>query len=212
MKAMKKKATKKKSLKVTKGQQQRGAAAAGAIRNIVKNMAERGTRNLKPGLIEVIKKAAPKVKENTLWNWFRDGVTTALENWRGENRLSKLHMVRVENTASSGYPDVEACYSGTGFVAELKTLARPELQDKRKAPMLSIPHFTTAQALFLDARWLSGERSWLFVQVGDTRYLVPGNKASEFLKPFKETALMKASIETLLGDTAMDFLLAMVGR
>lgn len=157
-------------------------------------------------------KPAPKVKENTLWHWLNDGVKEALSNWRGENSLHRLHMVRVENAASAGYADVEACYSGTGFVAELKTLARPELKDKRKVPMLSLPHFTTAQALFLDARWHAGERSWLFVQVGDTRYLVPGKKASEFLKPFKESALAKASVDTLFGDTPMDYLLAMVGR
>lgn len=198
------KATKKKA---TKGQAARGNVLQNSIKKLAGAAREKAIRNMKPE-----PKPAPKVKENTLWNWFRAGVTSALENWRGENRLSLLHMVRVENTASSGYPDVEASYRGTGFVAELKTLARPEMVDKRKAPMLSLPHFTTAQALFLDARWASGERSWLFVQVGDTRYLVPGNKASEFLKPFKETALMKASIETLLGDTAMDFLLAMVGR
>jgi len=188
MKATKKKVTKKE----TKGQKKRGSALQSSI-----------TKLMKP---------APKVKENTLWTWFREGVTAALQNFRGENRLSRLHMVRVENTTGAGFSDVEGAYNGTGFIAELKTLARPELQDKRKVPTLSIPHFTTAQALFLDARWIAGERSWLFVQVGDTRYLVPGNKASRFLKPFKESELSKASVETLLGDSPMDFLLAMVGK
>lgn len=158
------------------------------------------------------KEPAPKVKENRLWQWFNDGVRVALTNWCGENRLHKLHMLRVENTTMSGYSDVEACYNGTGFIAELKTLARPEMTDKRRAPTLTLPHFTTAQALFLEARWNAGERSWLFVQVGDTRYLIPGKKAHAFLKPFKEAALEKAAVDTLLGDTPMDFLLAMVGK
>lgn len=158
------------------------------------------------------KPAAPKVKENTLWNWFKDGVAAALANWHGENRTKTLHMVRVENTTGAGFSDVEGAFNGVGFIAELKTIARPEQKDKRKAPMLSLSHYTTAQALFLAARWDAGERSWLFVQVGDTRYLVPGNKANVFLTPFKESALAKASVETFAGDTAMDFLLAMVGK
>jgi len=192
-----------KSKKVTKGQKKRGNVLQSAIKKLATGGPHPTTPYAKP---------APKVKENTLWNWFKDGVAEALKNWRGENRAKQLHMVRVENATGSGFSDVEGCYKGTGFIAELKTLARPELQDKRKTPMLSLPHYTTAQALFLDARWNAGERSWLFVQVGDTRYLVPGNKASAFLKPFKESALAKASVETFAGDTAMDFLLAMVGR
>lgn len=195
------KATKKKTAakKVTKGQNARSTALKTNLKKSIEKLAAPLA-------------AAPKVKENTLWNWFKDGVTAALSNWHGENVLRRLHMVRVENSASAGFTDVEACYNGIGFTAELKTLARPEQKDKKKAPVLTLPHFTTAQALFLAARWDAGERSWLFVQIGDTRYLVPGNKANEFLKPFKESAMQKAAVDPLCGDAAIDYLLTMVGK
>lgn len=205
---------------------QNGKSAAKAIRTIANSQRNRqhdgGTLRIPNPLKNAINKLmkskkpllepAPKVKENRLWQWFNDGVRAALENWHGGNQLHRLHMLRVETTTMAGYSDVEACYNGTGFIAELKTLARPEMKDKRRAPTLSLPHFTTAQALFLEARWNAGERSWLFVQVGDTRYLIPGKKANAFLKPFKEAALAAAAIDTMFGDTPMDFLLAMVGK
>lgn len=155
-------------------------------------------------------KPAPKVKENSLWSWFWHGVASALANWRGENRAHMLHMVRIENESAT-FVDVEGCYEGVGFVAELKTIARPE-QKGKKEPSLTLSHFTTSQALFLQARADAGERAWLFVQVGDTRYLIHASVAHRFLKPFKESELAKAATEPLCGDTAMDYLLTMVGK
>ena len=102
-------------------------------------------------------------REVRLWEWMREGL-------RG---VGGLHMVRVENMASVGDPDVEGCYRGDYFEVELKGCDRPKRPD-------SILDFEVrrSQLIYHRERSRCGGNTWLYARVGADRairrYLVPG--------------------------------------
>lgn len=103
-----------------------------------------------------------KTREASLWRWLRGA--------RGPG----VHVERVENGLSRSTPDVEASCGAGGFWLELKTAARP------KRPGTSVRFaFQPGQSAWLARRWALDRGAWLLVQVGPTRYLVPGAFAED---------------------------------
>ena len=98
-------------------------------------------------------------------------------------RLKKLfergHIVRVENPANPGTPDVNACIGGVEFWSEQKQV--PKLPK-----MPSTPVFTGClkpeQELWHVLRNRSGGRTFIcgYVQESDEIFVIPGNLAPEF--------------------------------
>lgn len=107
-------------------------------------------------------------RESGLWRWL-DG---ARYHYR-----QRLHMNRVENSVSSGMPDVEGILlKFSQFWIELKCCARPIRIDT-----LVRPKFRPAQLPWLRRRVAAGGRAFVLLQVGQghdaSRYLIWGDKA-----------------------------------
>lgn len=112
-------------------------------------------------------------RETSLWRW--------LSKARGKLQ-DGLHMNRVENSISSGMPDVEGCLSAAGiqggmqFWIELKSVPRPRHPDT-KLPI----KLRDSQVEWARRRIEAGGRSWILVQVGSghtaQRYLLYGTDA-----------------------------------
>jgi hypothetical protein len=104
-----------------------------------------------------------------------------------------LHICRVENAVSSGYPDVEGCLNGEGFHIELKGCSRPVMAGTRVVVGLD-----PAQALWLKRRWDAGGSCYVLIRVGVgcavRRYLIRGDRAVGLLSPVTEDGLLGLSI------------------
>jgi hypothetical protein len=136
--------------------------------------------------------------EKNLWQW----LTKAAKGLRPEMR-KLLHWQRIENAVKAGTLDVEGTYASVGFVAELKSVPRAAK---------IVTKLTTAQAMFMLARYDAGERSWLFIEVGgDKRYLISGKHAKQLAKPIAEIELGQLS-EPMFDNTPLEVLLAMTGK
>ncbi len=91
------------------------------------------------------------ILESNLWNW--------LKKARGMN---DLHMTRIENGVESGFPDVDACYSGVNFQIELKVArgANNISLGLRPSQKLWINHRTNVGGAVFVLAWVNGDR-WL---------------------------------------------------
>lgn len=129
---------------------------------------------------------SPKVSETgTFWPAFRDHTV----------KLRDLHICRVENEVTTGYPDVEGCWATKAFHMELKTCARP----KKPTTNLALDHLTREQCMWLRRRVSVGGKAFVLVKVGsrlDARmYLVPGgNRPFLIAKGVTEERLAQLSL------------------
>ncbi|URA07026.1 hypothetical protein P9A47_gp58 [Xanthomonas phage Elanor] len=82
-------------------------------------------------------------------------------------------MLRVENMAGEGDPDVQGCHNGRYFELELKGCNRPKRPDS-----LLVFDVRQSQVIWHRKRWRCGGNVWLYARVGTgrevKRYLVPG--------------------------------------
>lgn len=79
-----------------------------------------------------------------------------------------FHMVRIEDSAGVGTPDVNLCCRGVEAWVELKH--RDEYPAREGTP-ITLPHFTQQQKDWLRARGEAGGGAWLVVQVERDYYL-----------------------------------------
>jgi len=121
-------------------------------------------------------------REVRLWEWLRDGL-------RG---TAGLHMRRVENLVGDGDPDVDGCYQGSYFEAELKGCDRPV-----RGGLLGF-EVRQSQVIWHRKRWRAGGNIWLYVRVGK------GREIKRYLVPAKHTARIKEGVtEQELADLAV---------
>lgn len=122
--------------------------------------------------------------EQSLWKWLKRG-------W-DEVPGNRLQYTRVENSASSGMPDVEACHLGAQVWLELKVADRPSSPETR----VDFKHLRPKQVEFLHNRWLVGGRAWMLLRVDGlfkSVYLLPGRDARRVLRGMTERELSRAS-------------------
>ncbi len=103
-----------------------------------------------------------KVQEKHLWAWLKKA------------DKDDIHISRIENVLSKATPDVEASIGTGGFWLELKTTAEP----KRSTTLVKVV-FQPGQAMWLVKRWKFDCGAWLLLQVGKTRFLIPGGYARD---------------------------------
>lgn len=139
--------------------------------------------------------------EKNLWQW----LLKAAKALRPELK-KRLHWQRIENAVKIGTLDVEGAFDSVSFVAELKSVPR--------AGKIAIG-LTTAQAMFMLARYDAGERSWLLIEVGrgfgTKRYLISGQHAKVLVKPIEEGILAQLSVP-MFDNTPLEMLYAMTGK
>lgn len=120
-------------------------------------------------------------RESQLWSW--------LDTNSRHLRRTGLHVVRVENSCGSGFPDVEACWLGTSFTVELKCADRP----KREGTTCNFKHMRAGQVIFAADRAKARGRHFLLLQVGSgheaQRYLLVGTYAAAVLSGLTERAI-----------------------
>lgn len=109
---------------------------------------------------------------------------------------SSVHLTRIENSVSDGFPDVEYTLLLNGLpywaAVELKTAARPKLHT---SPVQV--KFRPAQIPWLRKRWAVRGSAWALVQVGSgkdlARYLIPGDQAGIVAEGVVEDRLRELS-------------------
>jgi hypothetical protein len=96
-----------------------------------------------------------------------------------KKRLPSGHIIRVENPAHPGTPDINGCIRGVEIWMELKQV--PALPKRDTTPV-----FTGAlrpeQVLWHTLRWKAGGRSYIvaYVEEQDLIYTIEGEYAKEF--------------------------------
>lgn len=109
--------------------------------------------------------------ERNLWEWLREQSKPLLA-------AKRLHLCRIENMVSSGYPDVEGCLDGLTFQLELKGALRPA---NPKTPIRVT--WQPGQKPWLKKRWSVGGSCFLYIRVGKgrevKRYLIRGDQVDE---------------------------------
>jgi hypothetical protein len=100
--------------------------------------------------------------ESDLWTHFKAIV---------EGADPAAHLVRVENTLSPGYPDVDYCIAGREGHVELKVL---RTWPKRAATVVRVPHYTRAQRDWLVDRHKAGGHVHILIRVADEYLLFSG--------------------------------------
>lgn len=137
-----------------------------------------------------------RTREKTLWAWLKRAEDQILERYL-------LHWQRIENSVGVGTSDVEGCYIGRSFIAELKSVPRAKkIRTELKKE----------QAMHIEARINAGGRAWIFIQVdGEKRYLIWGAHAFELLSPITEARLEELSV-TMIEGTAKEVLEVMSGK
>lgn len=100
-------------------------------------------------------------RENVLWKWLK----------RGAQKVTELHMERVENSVANGTPDVDGCWIGDCFKIELKR------SPARTDGMVQIK-FRPLQMPWLRKFWKCGGNGWVLLAVGEghnvQRFLIKG--------------------------------------
>ena len=81
----------------------------------------------------------------------------------------------IEDKASAGTPDVFYCFKGISGWIEIK-----HIKEEPKKNLFKIAHYTLLQHLWLQQHQYAGGRSWLFIRIKDTCYLLK----VEDLKPY----------------------------
>lgn len=84
--------------------------------------------------------------------------------WQLVKRSLQGHVIRVENTAGSGTPDVNACYNGQEAWIELK-MAKGKYA-----------HFRTSQVAWFTKRVNAGGKCAVLLRWGNDLYLVKGSQ------------------------------------
>lgn len=128
--------------------------------------------------------------EKNLWAWLHSGIKPLIAT-------RKLHICRIENQVSVGYPDVEGCLQGKSFHIELKGCLRPANPGTPIDTGLG-----PAQALWLKRRWDAGGSSFVLLRVGTgrtiKRYMVRGDRSQLLVDGFTcrvtESDLLELSI------------------
>jgi hypothetical protein len=112
---------------------------------------------------------------------------TSMWKWLSEGKPQGAQLVRIENTAINGMPDVVGAF-GDPFWVELKV---GKLSVKTGKVTIKL---TPEQAQWAINWTRSGMRSWIFVKVdGQGRFLVSGYAAKHLLKPIELVALDQLS-------------------
>lgn len=121
--------------------------------------------------------------ESSLWGWL----------YRVWKDVKGLHFTRIENSASSGTPDVEGCTGGLQFWIELKIAKRP----KHRHDIIKLDHFRVKQVVWLHNRWLVDGRAWVLVRVEGNgprvHYLLSGGMARALYEGMTEDAMDEVS-------------------
>jgi hypothetical protein len=145
-----------------------------------------------------------KVLERNLWRWLKG----ARQRFK-----RRLHMERMENSASSGCPDVCGCFNGVQFWIELKTAPKPKKLSTRVKPGIR-----WSQVHWANHRATAGAVNsiWILLQVGHHRerelFLLPASLGEALLTqgmslmelraadvlPFERTILPQDVITTIV--------------
>lgn len=99
-----------------------------------------------------------KTRESALWGWLS----------RGLKDLPRCHVVRVENGAETGTPDIEGCLDGVQFWLELKVATIS------KKGVIHV-NITPDQVMWLRARVRAGGNAFLLIRVGRLHFLLKGD-------------------------------------
>lgn len=125
--------------------------------------------------------------ESSLWSWLE----------RAGKKFSRLEcqMTRIENSATSGTPDVEGIFKRVQFWIELKVSVRP-----KQGGAVDVKHLRSKQAQWLHNRWLAGGNAWILLRVdgrgGSAHYLLPGKYSRQLLAGMTEAEIAEASVVT----------------
>lgn len=103
----------------------------------------------------------------------------------------KLHHQCIEDSLSSGIPDINLCFDGVETWVEAKVL---EAWPKRPTTGVRVAHFTAEQALWLELRAEAGGRAWLMLQVeSETLFLSPSVARMLFRRELTQEALRQSA-------------------
>jgi hypothetical protein len=100
------------------------------------------------------------------------------------------HIVRIENGADKGTPDVNGCHAGIEFWVELKVAEKP----KRAATPIRVRHFTKEQRYWLRNRCAAGGRAYMLLQVSHEYLLLRGDIAALLVGTSPLDELQRAAI------------------
>lgn len=122
-------------------------------------------------------------RETALWDRCKTGIKALrLQGY-------KCDVQRVENSATSGHPDVEGWITGQ-FWIELKSCSRPARSDT-----MIRPKCRESQSIWHRERTAAGSTiHWVLIQVGDAAkailYLIPGSRYDEITATEADLAAM----------------------
>ena len=103
-----------------------------------------------------------------------------IETWsvlKSKLESAKAHIVRVENSAMAGSPDVNFCKDGIEVWIERKHVPKAP----KPGAILKMPHFTAQQKIWIRRRHAASGRIFVFVQVGREYILLRGIVAVQIL-------------------------------
>lgn len=124
-----------------------------------------------------------------------------------------LHMGRVENRAAAGTPDVEGCYRGSLFWAELKSSKRPA---RPSTPIRLATRGREEQALWAISRTYAGGVAWYLIQVGHGHkrrlYMIDGCNVEELHAGATEARLQELDTLKMEKPKPSDVVLCLAGR
>lgn len=86
--------------------------------------------------------------------------------------LTPPHWDRVENSAGSGYPDLDWHWDRSGGHIELKY--RADLPDDVENTPISLPTITPHQRLWWRQRWEAGGAVFVLLRLGEEYLMFPG--------------------------------------
>jgi hypothetical protein len=101
--------------------------------------------------------------------------------------LHMLHAVAIENAVDKGTPDIN-CLAGW---IELKQLGA---WPKRETSVVTIPHFTQEQRIWLTRRCESGGAAWLLLRVGHEWLLFWGHWAAKNINSCTRAQLVEGAV------------------
>lgn len=116
--------------------------------------------------------------------------------WQRFSRIFAIrnaHVVRVENPADPGTPDVNWCMDGIEGWVELK---QAKNWPKKKDTDLNIKHFSTKQKVWLTKRSFSGGRIHLLLKVSTDWLLFKGIDAAKHLNSSTKEELFEIAQAT----------------
>jgi penicillin-binding protein-related factor A (putative recombinase) len=126
-------------------------------------------------------------RENQLWNTLKQARLVLRD---------RLHMNRVENSASPGSPDVEGFLEGMGaFQFELKSTERPT---REESPVRFDMKRREKQIEYMARRWAIGGACFWLLQVGSGAgrqiYMLEGDKGTQIRDGMNEDQLRELDL------------------